>query len=203
MYELWQQKKALFCCFIWSRLPLWLPLRLLCKISLVEMVPGRLIAVHLFCTSQIWWTKISWISSRSGSTGRCISCYHPTCWWLTPLLLTSLTVSIPLSGLSAHTVSGSSCWNTAEVERLKPVDWLHFGRSKCCGQNSCRWCNSPLKISSKVMLDQESSFFVWSTKTTLDCCFLSCRIFVTKTVWTETEIQKLVELRSAGYWIAD
>lgn len=58
----------------------------------------------LFCTSQIWWTKISWISSRSGNTERCISCYHPTCWWLTPLPLTSLTVSILLGSLLAHAV---------------------------------------------------------------------------------------------------
>lgn len=67
------------------------------------VIPPRLTTVHQsFCTSQIWWTKISWISSRSENTGRCISCYHPTCWWLTLLLLTSLTVSTPPGGFCAQ-----------------------------------------------------------------------------------------------------
>lgn len=80
----------------------------------------RLTILHQsFCTSQIWWTKISWISSRSGNTGRCISCYHPTCWWLTPLLLTSLTVSILLSGLSAHVCHQDCFCMSLEYQKIK------------------------------------------------------------------------------------
>lgn len=74
--------------------------------------------IHLsFCTSQIWWTKISWISSRSGNTARCISCYHPTCWWLTPLLLNSWTVSVLLDVLIS--VSSTTLHLGHHVEGLK------------------------------------------------------------------------------------
>lgn len=104
----------------------------------------RLTIVHVsFCTSQIWWTKISWISSRSGNTERCISCYHPICWWLTPLLLTSLTVSTLLGALADLFLSASRllyqevkgllcgrrtehrahkllCWNTKTTPDISP-----------------------------------------------------------------------------------
>lgn len=91
---------------------------------------------HFFSTSQIWLTKISWISSRSGNTGRCISCYHPTCWWLTPLLLTSLTVST--------TINCPFCSeNSVCVFKKSPV-CLGEALSQCCHEIHKAYINSLL-----------------------------------------------------------
>lgn len=151
-----------------------------------DIPPKRLTIVHQsFCTSQIWWTKISWISSRSENTGRCISCYHPTCWWLTPLLLTSLTVSILLAGVSAHVWPKFVSVCVYNIRRSKV---LHSREILCayqsvlwCSKSCVIWCFSEIQKQHLKLFSEHvaprSSLFIY--------------------------IEHFAELLSKVYWIAD